>query len=112
MARTRTPLGRAVTAGRDAHDPQRFRDRRAPIAPPLGPPPAWLTAPQADAWRELAAGLPWLNASHSCLLGIAAITKAQLVAGTAGVSRLNLLRQCLGQMGATPADAAKLANAR
>jgi hypothetical protein len=34
---------------------------------------------------------------------------ADLAAGCADIKMLNLLRQCLGQLGASPADASKIA---
>lgn len=66
-------------------------------------------AAQAAVWEQFAHELPWLNGSHRALLEIAAVTRARLIAGEdVGVQALNLLRQCLGQMGATPADATKV----
>jgi hypothetical protein len=61
-----------------------------------------------DAWAEFEAELPWLNRSHRCLVGIASIARAELASGCADAKMLNLLRQCLGQMGASPADASKI----
>jgi hypothetical protein len=52
--------------------------------------------------------LPWLNRSHRCIVGIASIARAELTAGNADIKMLALLRQCLGQLGATPADASKI----
>jgi KaiC/GvpD/RAD55 family RecA-like ATPase len=54
------------------------------------------------------AGLPWLNRSHRCIVGIASIARADHEAGCADIKMLNLLRQCLGQLGASPADASKI----
>lgn len=63
---------------------------------------------QVAAWDTMAAEVPWLNRSHRALVEIAAYIRGRLVAGEdVGVQALNLLRQCLGQMGATPADASK-----
>ncbi|MFL7901563.1 hypothetical protein ACJ41P_10550 [Azospirillum argentinense] len=60
-------------------------------------------------WQQFAHELPWLNGSHRALLEIAVNVRTRLIAGQdVGVQALNLLRQCLGQMGATPADATKV----
>ncbi|MDQ0349397.1 hypothetical protein [Ancylobacter vacuolatus] len=52
--------------------------------------------------------LPWLNASHRGIVSITAILAAQLAAGTAGVPALQLLRQCLNSLCATPVSASKV----
>jgi hypothetical protein len=105
----RTPLGKAIATGRTLHDPKRFSGRNEP-APngPLGPPPAWLKKAAADEWQAFDDELPWLNRSHRCIVGIASIARAELASGCADIRMLNLLRQCLGQLGATPADASKI----
>jgi hypothetical protein len=62
-----------------------------------------MTEAQAAAWRTFEAEAPWLNYSHRALAEIASVTRARLAAGQdVGSGALNLLRQCLGQMGATP----------
>lgn len=78
----------------------------------LGGPPEWMvdtnSRKPATAWHTLAAEIPWLNRSHRALMEIAAYLRGRLMGGEdVGVQALNLLRQCLGQMGATPADASK-----
>jgi hypothetical protein len=91
------------------HDPKRFSGRNEPPADgPLGAPPHWLKEPAAEAWREFENELPWLNRSHRCIVAIASIARAELAAGCADVKVLTLLRQCLGQLGATPSDASKI----
>jgi hypothetical protein len=58
---------------------------------------------QRDSWEIFRADIPWLQKSHRCLTGIACIARARLVSGgELNVRMLNLLRQCLGSMGATP----------
>ncbi|WP_082077131.1 hypothetical protein [Bradyrhizobium sp. LTSPM299] len=105
----RTPLAKAIATGRVLHDPKRFANRKEPESTgPLGPPPAWLKEPAADAWESFADELPWLNRSHRCIVGIASTARAELAAGCADTRMLNLLRQCLGQLGATPADSSKV----
>lgn len=105
----RTPLAKAIASGRVLHDPKRFSNRKEPESTgPLGPPPAWLKRPAADAWEDFDDELPWLNRSHRCIVAIASIARAELAAGCADPRKLNLLRLCLGQLGATPSDASKV----
>ena len=105
----RTPMAKAIATGRVLHDPKRFTGRNEPESNgPLGPPPAWLKKAAADAWEAFDDELPWLNMSHRCIVGIASIARAELAAGCADTKMLNLLRQCLGQLGATPSDASKI----
>lgn len=110
MPKPRLPRAKAAVAGADIKNPQRFRARKAPeVAAAIGPPPSWMNADQSKAWKMFAAELPWLNGSHRAVLEIASVVRARLVAGEdVGVQALNLLRQCLGQLGATPADATKV----
>lgn len=74
----------------------------------MGDPPYWLTPAQADAWRNLVTGLPWLNYSHRDITVIAAILIGKLATGELGVPGMQLLRVMLGQMGGTPADFSKV----
>jgi hypothetical protein len=109
MPRQRTPLAKAKATGQDIIHATRFKNRNEPESNgPLGPPPAWLKKPAADAWEAFDDELPWLNRSHRCIVGIASIARAELAAGCADTRMLNLLRQCLGQMAATPADSSKI----
>jgi len=115
MAKPRNPLGKAKIEGRDKKDPQRFKSRTdAKAYGPLGNPPAWLKdTPELKAkaaWKLFEKELPWLNQSHRTLVGMAANIQGRIMAGQeVGVQAMNLLRQMLGQMGATPADASKVA---
>ncbi|MEJ0015701.1 MAG: hypothetical protein WDN25_03895 [Acetobacteraceae bacterium] len=110
MPAPRTPRAKAKVAGSDVKNPQRYRARKDPAAAPLGSPPTWMDELQGRVWRTFAGELPWLNRSHRALLEIAVTVRTRLMAGdeVPGVQALNLLRQCLGQMGATPADATKV----
>ena len=111
MPRPRTPKAKAAITGRLAKDPARFKGRNEPKPlGTIGPAPEWMTSGQAAAWRQFAAELPWLTSSHRALVSIAATVRARLQAGeNVGINALTLLRQCLGQMGATPADASRVA---
>ncbi|MBX4941163.1 hypothetical protein [Rhizobium binae] len=109
MARPRTPTAKAKVTGQAAVRRKKFEERHEPeVAGDLGEPPAWMAENQQKAWRVIAAEIPWLNSSHRALVEIASYVRGRLMAGDdVGVQALNLLRQCLGQMGATPADASK-----
>lgn len=115
MARPRVPKAKAKATGQAVkHAADRFNDRNEPTGlAPLGEPPDWMNEDQLKAWNQFKRELFWLNDSHRALLEIACTVRARLIAPKAGeepvgVQALNLLRQCLGQMGATPADASKV----
>lgn len=110
MARPRIPRARAAVEARDKKNPQRFSNRKEPKSTgDLGDPPEWMGGEQRAAWKVFQREIPWLTESHRGLVEIAAIIRARLATGEeVGVQALNLLRQCLGQMGATPADASKV----
>jgi len=114
MARPRSPLAKAKAEGRDTLNAGRFKDRSEPkVAAPVGSPPAWIVdndfTKARTAWNTFVDEIPWLNQSHRSFLEVAAHIRGRLMTGQdVGVQALNLLRQCLGQMGATPADASKV----
>jgi hypothetical protein len=109
MPRPRTPKAKAAVTGADKKNKGRFEDRTEPkVADDLGAPPAWMKDQQKLAWSVISEEIPWLNSSHRGLVEIASHIRGRLMAGEdVGVQALNLLRQCLGSMGATPADASK-----
>jgi hypothetical protein len=109
MARPRTPKAKAAATGADKKNKGRFEGRNEPdVIDDVGEPHEWLKEPAQKAWREIAAEIPWLNSSHRGFLAIAANIRGRMMSGEdCGVQALNLLRQCYGQMGATPADASK-----
>ncbi|WSG73108.1 hypothetical protein U8P80_16365 [Rhizobium beringeri] len=115
MARPRNPLGKAKAEGRQTINAGRFKGRKEPKGNgPLGAPPKWLidteTNKQRSAWLLFQKEIPWLTESHRMLVGMAANIQGRMMANQdVGVQAMNLLRQCLGQMGATPADATKVA---
>jgi hypothetical protein len=110
MARPRIPRGKAIITGAIRRNPARFRNRHEPAASgPLGPAPDWMAEPARQAWDGFAVEAPWLNGSHRALVEIAATIRGRMAAREdVGIQALNLLRQCLGQMGATPADASRV----
>lgn len=113
MPRPRVPKVKAVITGRDKRDPARFTGRNEPtVTEALGGPPGWLVDTESnkarEAWETISQDIPWLNSSHRILVATAASILGRMMAGQeCGVQAMNLLRQCLGQMGATPADASK-----
>lgn len=114
MARPRIPKAKAKVEARDKKDPQRFKNRKEPkVDGSLGEPPPWLVDTKSNkarqAWLAISRDIPWLNNSHRSLVAIAASVYGRMMAGEeCGVQALNLLRQCLGSMGATPSDASKV----
>jgi hypothetical protein len=69
-----------------------------------------MTAAQAAAWDELRGDIPWLESPHAGVVEIAALLQARLRSGAEmSIGALNLLRLLLGQLGASPTDAAKVA---
>lgn len=110
MARPRLPPAKAKATGADVKKKARFEGRNAPaVRDGVGEPFPWLTDMAQQAWREIVAEVPWLNSSHRGFLAIAANIRGRMIAGDdVGVQAMNLLRQCYGQMGATPADSTKV----
>ena len=109
MARPRIPIEKARLTGADRRNSSRFAGRSESKAEPIGDPPSWMTEPQRAAWNLFCGELPWLAESDRSLVEIAATVRARLLAGEdVGLGALTLLRQCLGAMGATPADRTKV----
>jgi hypothetical protein len=109
MARPRTPKAKAEITGHASKQKTKFEARNEPtVADSVGEPFDWLNEFAQKAWREIASEVPWLNSSHRGHLAIAANIRGRMMKGEdVGVQAMNLLRQCYGQMGATPADASK-----
>lgn len=114
MAPPRKPRAKAAVEASDKKNPQRFRDRKEPKANgPLGAPPSWIAdttdCKSKSAWLLFQKEIPWLNESHRIFVGIASRVQGLIMADQdVGVQKMNLLRQMLGQMGATPSDASKI----
>ena len=115
MTRPRTPKAKAAIMGRDLMNPGRFDGRNEPkVAAGIGAPPSYIKDTERSkartAWNTFVKEIPWLNESHRSFIEIASEVRGRLIAGNdVGVPTMNLLRQCLGQMGATPADSSKVA---
>lgn len=114
MARPRTPKAKAAVTGQAIKQKAKFDARKEPkVDAPIGEPPEWLIdndlSKARTAWLTFTSEIPWLNETHRSFLEIASNIRGRLMTGQeVGVQALNLLRQCLGQMGATPADATKV----
>lgn len=112
MPRPRTPTAKAEATGASTKNPQRFRDRKEPVATgPLGREPEWFDEMQASMWEGFKVELPWLTESDRAVMEVACVLRAQLrlQPQDIGVTKMNLLRLCLAQLGATPADRSKVA---
>jgi len=109
MARPRTPKAKAEITGHADKQKTKFEGRNEPtVADNVGEPFDWLNEHAQKAWKEISSEVPWLNSSHRGHLAIAANIRGRMMKGDdVGVQAMNLLRQCYGQMGATPADASK-----
>lgn len=109
MAAPRTPRAKAKASGADVKHKDRFANRVEPVVSAnVGEPFPWLNEKAQQAWKEIIAEVPWLNHSHRGFLAIVANIRGRMINGDdVGVQAMNLLRQCYGQMGATPADASK-----
>ena len=109
MAAPRKSLAALQLSGTLQKNPGRYSKRHEPVvSDPIGEPPDWLPEPAQAAWHDLVPRLPWLNRSHRGIVEITCLLTGKLATGDASVSALNLLRQCLGQLGATPADFARV----
>lgn len=112
MARPRVPAAKAEVSGAAVHDPQRFRDRKAPgRTRPLGEPYLKMTDAQKEAWAEYAAEMPWLHSAHRPLLRLACIWTAKMDDTDFGVSATQALSSILSKLGATPVDETKVTHA-
>ena len=115
MANPRTPKAKAAVTGVADKKRKKFESRKEPASSgPLGDPPYWLvdtdTNKQRSAWLLFKKEIPWLTEHDRMLVQMAANTQGRFMAGQeVGVQAMNLLRQILGQMGATPADRSKVA---
>jgi hypothetical protein len=106
----RLPSMKADVSGAAMKNPARFKDRPAPSGMgALGDPDPTLTPAQQAAWRQYAATLPWLDASHRTLVRIASLLTARLDDPGVGLNAIAALSAVLSKMGATPVDSSKVA---
>lgn len=114
MANPRTPKAKAEVTGVAGKKRKKFEARIEPAASgPLGDPPAWLTDTdtnmQRSAWVLIKKEIPWLTEHDRILVQMAASIQGRFMAQQeVGIQAMNMLRQILGQMGATPADRTKV----
>ena len=114
MVRPRTPKALAFITGQADKKRTRFESRKEPKpCGPLGEAPAWIVDDNCikarSAWEQFRREIPWLTASHRTLVGMASNIQGRIMASqNVGIQEMNLLRQMLGQMGATPSDASKI----
>jgi hypothetical protein len=110
MPRRKTPPERAEITGAAKKHPERYRFRSTLHTGPLGPKSDWLAQDQATAvWERFRREFPWLQESDRCLVEIATLLRVRLIAGEdIGMAGLNQLRLCVGMMGGTPADRARV----
>jgi hypothetical protein len=109
MPRPHLPLLKAKVTGADKANPRRFIGRGDPKTLPLGGPSSWMRGQQHVAWQLFRVEVPWLRESDRSIVEIATTIRARLMSGEeVAYQALTLLRQCLGQMGATPADRNKI----
>ena len=109
MAAPRKSLAALQLSGTLQKNPGRYSRRYEPLVnEPIGEPPYWLPEPAKAAWHDITPRLPWLNRSHRGIVGITCLLAGKLATGDISISAMNLLRQCLGQLGATPTDFARV----
>jgi hypothetical protein len=95
--------------GRDIKDPLRYEKRAEPNTTPLGDPTNGMPFDECDIWYMFKNEIPWLMESDRSLMEIACLVRSQVLGKkNVGVQQLQLLRQILGQMGATPVDRSKI----
>src|SRR3954452_2736625 len=113
MAQPRKPLASLKAKGSHLLNPGRYSDRKEPKTVPLGEPSPHLKGMQRAAWFAFAAELPWLAESDRAILEVACQVRGKLMAGEQDMpaNHLNLLKQCLQNMGATPADRSRVSTA-
>lgn len=109
MPAPRLPAAKAKAKGAALKNKTRHAGRKEHHSSALGVPSIWLNADQQLAWASFQRELPWLCERDRALVEIASVIRSRLMSGEdVGVQALNLLRQALGQMGATPSDATRV----
>jgi phage terminase small subunit len=113
MPRPRTPAAKAKLTGADAHDPQRFRNRKEPkpSGRALGKAPAYLPPTAKKAWAVFADELPWLTFEDRGAVEVVCLMRAQIMDGMTAelpASFFGNYRMALSSLGATPVDRSKV----
>jgi hypothetical protein len=108
MPRPRKSLDALKLSGTFQKTKGRYSGRREIDNRDLGEPPKWLSPAARSAWREMVPTLPWLRQSHRGIVAITSLLAAKMRTGELGMSGMNLLRQCLGSLGANPSDFARI----
>jgi len=68
-----------------------------------------MTPPQAEAWREFRAELPWLTSSHRALVQVASVLRSRIDSDPAiGITALSAYSAILSKLAATPIDDSKV----
>lgn len=112
MVRPRTPTNILKLRGADKVNPGRLKDREnEPVNKnPIGRPPTWLSKEEKKAWRiivkESIDGV--LGETDRMLVAMASKLSAKMIADKITQQEYAMLNRCLGQMGFTPTDRAKL----
>lgn len=104
-------MAKAKLTGAAIVHPERHKGRAEPASGrPLGAAPDWFELDQASVWEGFKRELPWLTEADRAVVEIAATLRFQFKSNPAefGVTKLNLLRLSLAQLGATPADRSKI----
>lgn len=109
MPNPRTPTAKARITGADQRHPERFKDRVDPELDGIGEPSIFLGPTEMAAWEAFKRELPWLTEADRTVLEMASKLRAKMWQdSTPVIGSMTLLRQCLGQLGATPADRSKI----
>lgn len=109
MANPRTPVAKAEVSGAAAKNPQRHRAKAKPAVANIPAAPGHLTKPQKVAWAMFVGEMPWLGASDTAMLEIAARIRGDLAAGEdVGVTALSMYQSVLSKLGGSPSDRSKV----
>ncbi len=108
MPRKRTPSAVARVTGDTLKHPERYEDRADPPIAPLGHPPARMSEPEKEVWREFAELMPWLGGSDRRMVGLACMLSVRVTEPDCPLGILAQLRLCLSSMGGTPVDRSRV----
>ena len=108
MPRNRTPKAVAEVTGQTRNHPRRFAGRQEPQVPPLGEPPARLSAEHKAVWRQFAADMPWLGRPDRALVELTTRLVVKCEQPDASLAFRSELRRCLSAMGGTPVDRSRV----